>query len=123
MKLLYIEDSADAAADVSALLARQGSQVVWEKEGEAGLRRAAMEPFDAIILDRMLPDMDGVETLAGVRELKGGTETPVVFMTAKAQTHEQQQYLDLGALSVIVKPFDAFSLGDQLRSLWQAQAD
>ena len=45
----------------------------------------------------------------------------MIFMTAKAQTHEQQQYLDLGAASVIVKPFDAFTLGDQLKSIWKSR--
>ena len=58
VKLLYIEDNADAAADLTALLARHGSQVIWEMRGADGLRRAAAEPFDTIILDQKTVHVD-----------------------------------------------------------------
>ena len=121
-KVLYLED--DPHISEIAMMSLQdiaGLDVLHCSAGKEAI--AAFEDFgpDILLFDVMLPDMDGVETLAGVRALENGTKTPVVFMTAKAQTHEQQQYLDLGALSVIVKPFDAFTLGDQLRSLWQSK--
>ena len=74
LKLLYIEDNADAAADLTSLLAREGHQVVWEMRGADGLRRAALEPFDTIILDRMLPDMDGLQIVERLRE--SGVDAP-----------------------------------------------
>lgn len=75
---------------------------------------------DLLLFDVMLPDMDGIETLNRIRAAHG-SETPVVFMTEKAQLPEQQTYLNLGALNVIVKPFDAMTLGDQLRKLWSTR--
>ena len=80
VKLLYIEDNADAAADLTALLARHGSQVIWEMRGADGLRRAAAEPFDTIILDRMLPDMDGLQIVQRLRE--SGVDAPVLMLSA-----------------------------------------
>ena len=115
VKLLYIEDSADAAADVSALLARQGSQVVWEKEGEAGLRRAAMEPFDAIILDRMLPDMDGLEVVSRLRT--SGVGAPVLMLSALGRSANRVEGLEAGVDDYLAKPYEGEELIARLNAL------
>jgi two-component system OmpR family response regulator len=115
LKLLYIEDSADAAADVSSLLAREGSQVVWEKEGKAGLRRAAMEPFDAIILDRMLPDMDGLQIVGRLRE--SGVGAPVLMLSALGRPTNRVEGLEAGVDDYLAKPYEAEELVARLKAL------
>ena len=70
---------------------------------------------DVILLDVMLPELDGPGTLARLRQLPGHETTPVIFMTARAQSSELSRYIDLGAVGVIVKPFDPMSLAASVR--------
>lgn len=72
---------------------------------------------DVILLDVMMPRLDGPATLALIRKRPGHGETPVIFMTARAQTGETDQYRALGALDVIVKPFDPMALARDMRAL------
>lgn len=115
MKLLYIEDNADAAADVSAFLARDGHQIVWEKEGSAGLRRAAFEPFDVIVLDRMLPDMDGLQIVARLRE--SGVGAPVLMLSALGRTANRIEGLEAGVDDYLAKPYEPEELMARLKAL------
>ena len=120
-RVLYLED--DPSIAEIAVMAMQGFSNLEVLHCDRGqLAVEAFSEFDPEILlfDVMLPGMDGVQTLDAVRNCLV-VRMSVIFMTAKAQTHEQQQYMDLGALSVIVKPFDAFMLGDQLKTLWQTR--
>ena len=66
----------------------------------------------------MMPGMDGPETLKGLRKLPETSDVPVIFMTAKVQTSEIQQYKDLGAVDVIAKPFDPMTLSEQIKAIW-----
>jgi CheY-like chemotaxis protein len=75
---------------------------------------------DLVLLDVMMPEMDGPSTLAALRELPGMARIPVVFMTAKVQFAEITYYKSLGAREVISKPFDPMLLSDQLRRIWQS---
>lgn len=70
---------------------------------------------DVILLDVMMPELDGPGTLEKLRKIPAHTGTPVIFMTARAQSHELDRFLSLGALAVIVKPFDPMTLAQQLR--------
>ena len=70
---------------------------------------------DVVLLDVMMPGMDGPGVLKALREL--GAATPVVFITARAQSHERSRLIDLGALGVITKPFDPMSLAKDLRAV------
>ena len=115
MKLLHIEDNADAAADVTAFLARAGSQVVWEKEGSAGLRRAAFEPFDVIILDRMLPDMDGLTIVQRLRE--SGVDAPVLMLSALGRAANRVEGLEAGVDDYLAKPYEPEELMARLKAL------
>lgn len=72
---------------------------------------------DVILLDVMMPGLDGPGTLARLRALPGLDATPVIFMTARVQTSERDRYLDLGAIGVITKPFDPMTLASQVRDL------
>lgn len=119
-KILYIEDEADIRTIAElALEALGGFQLrVCASGGEA---LAAAEDFapDLILLDVMMPDLDGPATLLQLRSLPGTRQTPAIFMTAKILPEELAGYRDLGALGVIAKPFDPMTLAEQVRSLWQ----
>lgn len=82
---------------------------------------AQVEAFapQLILLDVMMPQMDGLQTLMELRKISLLAHTPVVFMTAKIQQAEKQQYLEAGAIAVIDKPFDPMRLGESLRSLYE----
>jgi CheY-like chemotaxis protein len=73
---------------------------------------------DLILLDVMMPGMDGPTTLQQLKGLIDITKTPVVFLTAKVQPQEIQRYRELGAIGVIIKPFDPMQLASQVKALW-----
>ncbi|RYY83161.1 MAG: response regulator, partial [Comamonadaceae bacterium] len=77
---------------------------------------------DLLLLDVMMPGMDGPTTLARLRERPGTARTPVVFMTAKVQASEIEHYKALGALGVVTKPFDPMGLAAQVQALWAGAA-
>lgn len=118
-RILYLEDDPNIAeiAQVS-LIDISGFEVAHCASGREAINLFSTFNPDLLLFDVMVPDMDGLQTLQHIRAEHPSSRTPVIFMTAKAQTHEQQRYMDEGALSVIVKPFDAFALGQQLKSLW-----
>ncbi|MEL0113373.1 MAG: response regulator, partial [Rickettsiales bacterium] len=86
--------------------------------GQEALDRAVAFGPDLILLDVMMPGLDGPDTLLELRKLDGLTDKPVIFMTAKVMDSEVQRYLDIGAIGVIPKPFDPMSLAAQVRSIW-----
>lgn len=94
-----------------------GFDVTGAASGEEALRIIESERFDVIVLDVMMPGLDGPSTLARIRQSANGTSVPVVFLTAKAQPHEKRSLEALGVNGVIVKPFDPLSLADDLRAL------
>ena len=121
-KILYVEDDPDIQAIAMMVLETINGFIVEPCNGgsEALQKAAAFDP-DLILLDVMMPGMDGPETLKGIRNLPGLQTTPVVFMTAKVQPQEVQGYLDLGAVGVIAKPFDPMTLAQELRDIWAQQ--
>ena len=72
---------------------------------------------DVILLDVVMPEIDGPGTLARIRTLPGHRSTPVIFLTARTQPQEKGRYIALGAIGVISKPFDPMTLGQQIRYL------
>jgi CheY-like chemotaxis protein len=87
--------------------------------GAGGLAQAAAFRPDLVLLDVMMPDMSGPETLAALRELPEMQGVPVVFITAKAMPEEVEGLLAYGATGVIVKPFDPVSLPQEIRIYWE----
>jgi len=88
--------------------------------GEEALREAAAFAPDMILLDVMMPGMDGPSTLMALREQPSLAELPMAFMTAKVQPAEVAYYKSLGARDVIAKPFDPMTLASQVRAIWEA---
>jgi len=89
-------------------------QVVVADSGKAAVETAAKEKPDLIMLDVMMPEMDGPTTFMKLQENLDLRGIPVIFMTAKIQTHELENYLKLGAAGVISKPFDPMTLPDEI---------
>lgn len=83
---------------------------------EAISKATAVKP-DLIILDVMMPGMDGPTTLSELRKVESLSSIPVIFMTAKAQTHEVELYQSMGARGIITKPFDPMTLPDDIQGI------
>ena len=78
---------------------------------------------DLILLDVMMPGMDGLSTLEALRTIPDVADTPVVFVTAKVQANEIAHYRKLGAIEVIAKPFDPMTLANDVHALWERHLD
>ena len=120
MKLLYIEDEADIREIAAFALEDEGFDIIFCESGEQALEKAASFQPDLILLDVMMPGMDGPTTLQNLRKLPEIESTPVIFLTAKVQPNEVQSFLNLGAIDVIPKPFDPMSLPSQIRNALKA---
>lgn len=121
--ILYVEDDPDI---------RTVAQIALETVGGFALKtcHSGQEALDAVaggytpdlvLLDVMMPSMDGPSTLAALRTLAATAATPAVFMTAKVQAAEVAHYISLGAIGVVAKPFDPMRLAQQVRELWEQQ--
>jgi DNA-binding response OmpR family regulator len=117
MKLLLVEDDPDIQLVARAALKRAGFQVQVAGHGAAALDAVTADRPDVVLLDWMMPEMDGPEVC---RRLKNNSQTatiPVIFLTARSQQAEIARGLAMGAAGYIVKPFDALTLGDEVRAL------
>lgn len=118
-QVLYVEDDEDIQTVAQMSLEMVGGLTLRTcNSGQDALLAAAQFEPDLILLDVMMPGMDGPMTLKQLRKLPHLANTPVIFMTAKMQTAEVAHYRTLGALGVIAKPFDPMQLAQQVRQLW-----
>ena len=119
-RILMIEDEPDIRTVAKlALEAIGGFQVDTCGSGAEALSLAPALEVDLILLDVMMPGMDGLTVFHALREIARTKHTPVIFMTAKAQTQEVAQYQAVGALDVIPKPFDPMTLAATISAIWQ----
>jgi two-component system, OmpR family, response regulator len=117
-KVLLVDDEDDIRTIGQVSLSRVGGwQTVLASSGADALTKAAAERPDLILLDVMMPGMDGPTTLARLRAQEATAATPVIFMTAKIQKQEVARYLELGAAGVIGKPFDPMTLPAEIKKL------
>lgn len=121
--VLYAEDEADIREVAEFALEDEGFELIPCASGQQALDRAATLTPDLFLLDVMMPGMDGPTTLQQLRKLPHLAQTPVIFMTAKVQQAEIAEYLALGALGVISKPFDPMTLADQIHQLLATRHD
>ncbi len=118
-RILLIEDDADIqAVGQLALEAVGGFTVQVCGSGQEALERVSTFAPDLILLDVMMPGMDGPTTLMALRAQMSDATPPVVFITAKVQAHEIVYYKQLGALDVISKPFDPMTLSEAICEIW-----
>lgn len=118
-RILYVEDEPDIQAIARIALEAVGGFVVKTcSSGEQALSEAEGFAPDLIMLDVMMPGMDGPATLKALRQQPALAAVPVVFITAKVQASEVAGYKDLGAVDVIPKPFDPMRLASQVSEIW-----
>ncbi len=120
-KIMYIEDDPDIQTIAQMALEEIGGyKVKICSSGQEGLNELENFNPDLILLDVMIPGMDGPTTLTKIRQLDKFSKTPVIFLTAKAQASEIKSYIQLGAIDALVKPFDPVSLPTQVLEKWEA---
>jgi len=107
-RLLLVEDEPGLVMTLSDRLAREGYHVETSPDGESGLERAASEAFDLVLLDVMLPRLNGFDVLKELR--KRSIETPVIMLTARGQVVDKVVGLKLGADDYVTKPFEMMEL-------------
>ena len=104
-RILYVEDEADIQEVTEATLEVMGDFTVEAcSSGQEALDKAAGFAPELILLDVMMPGMDGPTTFSELRKIDATSKTPVIFMTAKVQSHEAETYVELGDIGVIRKP-------------------
>jgi len=118
-KILYAEDEADireiATLSIEAI---GGFELVSCESGDKVLALATRFQPQLILLDVMMPNMDGPATLIALRQDEGLKNIPVIFLTAKIMTDEINHFKEMGAIDVIAKPFDPMTLPEQIQSIW-----
>jgi diguanylate cyclase (GGDEF)-like protein len=120
--VLYVDDDPDIREIVQMSLSLDGQlNVLTSDGGERALLKMRVEHPDLVVLDVMMPGMDGPTLLKRMREDSGLAHIPVIFMTAKASAEETRRFRELSAIGVIAKPFDPMELGAQVRALWEAK--
>jgi two-component system response regulator TctD len=115
MRILLVEDTRDVGEAIAARLERIGHAVDWELDGRMVAELIARTAYDLVILDVMLPGVDGFTILQEMRR-KGAT-TPVLVLTARSRVEDRVDALDLGADDYLVKPFDFRELEARVRAL------
>jgi len=119
MRLLVVEDETDLRLALIMALEDEGYAVDSAEDGEEGLYKAQELDYDAIVLDIMMPKMDGWELL---NELRKEKKTPVLILTARGEVSDKIKGLDLGSDDFLVKPFDMDELFARLRALIRRSA-
>lgn len=117
-KILLVDDDPSIRRIAQITLTSVGKfEVNLAKSGAEALSMLAEAQPDVVLLDVMMPDMDGPTTFAKLRAMPGLTEMPVIFMTARIQKHELERLSILGATGVITKPFDPLHLCSQIQNI------
>jgi len=120
MKVVLAEDDPDIQMIARLSLKRAQFDVTVASTGAEALARVAEVHPDVVLLDWMMPEMDGLTACTRLKTDPSTRDIPVIFMTAKSQESEIKQGLSLGAVGYIVKPFDALLLGARVRELLKA---
>ena len=119
-RVMCVEDDDDIRMILEFTLRTLGKyEVLVCRDGHAALAACAGFAPDLVLLDVMMPDLSGPQTLAALRELPAMRAVPVVFLTAKAMPDELETLLEHGATGVIVKPFDPLALPGAIELYWE----
>lgn len=122
--IMLVEDDTDILEIVKACLTVVGGfSVVLCTSGEEALQKVSEEQPQLILLDVMMPNMDGLTTLNKLKQIPEAAYIPVIFMTSKVQTHEIEGYKKMGVLDVISKPFDPMSLAKTVLDIWRNNSE
>jgi DNA-binding response OmpR family regulator len=116
MRLLVIEDHSDIAANIAEYFEARGDDLLLATDGESGLQMALETDYDAIVLDLLLPGMDGLTLCRNLRQA-GRTRVPVLMLTAKDLLADKIEGFEAGADDYLVKPFSLAELDARLKAL------
>jgi CheY-like chemotaxis protein len=117
-KVLLVDDDPNIRKLAKMSLERVGRwQVVVASSGKEALAMITSESPDVILLDVMMPDWDGRMTLVQLKSVPKVAQVPVILMTAKVPMDEMNEFLSLGAIGVIIKPFDPMMLPKEIKEL------
>ena len=117
-KILLVDDEPDIRTIAEMSLSQVGGwQTVLASSGSQALALAASHKPDLILLDVMMPEMDGFATFNALADRAETRDIPVIFMTAKVQSHERERYVGHGAAGVIAKPFDPMRLPEEIKEI------
>ena len=118
--ILCIDDEPDVLSVAQMSLETVGEfKVTAVSSGKQGIEAAANEKPDVILLDVMMPEMDGPTALKELRQNTALSDVPIIFMTARVRQSEIEEYMAMGANGVIAKPFDPMTLSTQVNELWK----
>jgi CheY-like chemotaxis protein len=117
MKVLIIDDDRDIRRLAAAILSRAGDTVIEAESGAEGIGLAGCEQPDVILLDSVMPGLDGSATLARLREDPTTAAIPVIFLTGTASPEAREQLATLGVRGVLKKPFNPAKLAEAVRAL------
>lgn len=119
MRTVLVIDDEDDIREVAqvSLEALGGWNVLTASSGDQGIQRAASDKPDAILLDVMMPGMDGPTTFQKLQAEEATRNIPVIFLTAKVQAADRQRFAHLGVAGVIAKPFDPMTLASDMAAL------
>jgi DNA-binding response OmpR family regulator len=116
-KVLVIDDEAPIRLLCRVNLEAEGMEVIEAEDGTVGVELARSEKPDVILLDVMMPGMDGWEVLQALQAGEGTSEIPIVFLTARAELRDRAQGLELGGIDYVTKPFNPVELAPLVRNL------
>lgn len=120
-KILYAEDEPDVQTIVELTVQTMSDyEIKVCNNGKKLLECVEEYSPDLILLDVMMPEMDGPTTFKNLQANENTKKIPVIFMTAKAQVHEIEIFKELGALGIITKPFDPMDLCNEIEQIWNS---
>jgi len=120
-KILYVEDEPDIAQVAKLALETVGGFTLESCEnGKVALEKGPAFAPDLVLMDVMMPEMDGPTALKEMRNMPELKDVPVIFMTAKVQPTEIAEYKEMGAVDVIPKPFDPMTLAEKVKEVWSS---
>jgi putative two-component system response regulator len=123
MNILLAEDEPDIQLVARIALEDEGHFVVVVDDGAAAVERAQAEPFDVVLLDVMMPRLDGFSACSLLKADPRTQHVPIIFLTARSQSFDVRDGLNLGAIGYIIKPFDVFTLWGEIANLLAQPAD
>jgi two-component system response regulator CpxR len=118
-RVLVVDDDAELCQLVTRFLGREGFEISWAPNGATGIERALAEDYSLIMLDVMMPDTNGFDVLRRIRQQ---SRTPVLMLTARGDTHDRIQGLEMGADDYLPKPFDPAELVARIRAILRRSA-
>ncbi|MDD3594409.1 MAG: response regulator [Candidatus Gastranaerophilales bacterium] len=123
-KILYAEDEIDIQVIVDAIVKSMSSyEIMFCNNGQEVLDIVEEYNPDLILLDIMMPEVDGLTAFQELQKSEKTKNIPVVFITAKAQVHEVQSFLKTGVIGIITKPFDPMQLCSNINAIWEKHVD